>query len=450
MLDKKYKFITCVKYMDFSTWAVNNYFSSLSLMSKYPVIKLEKVIKPRKERIKPFDIDSNTPIVEKIRFSDGSLFFRKEKTPKNDLFKVYEEDLLVSNINFEKGAFAINSFGIILSSTDYQPYEIIYPINKVYFNLLLRSEKFLNIVKKKKPDGMKTRAKYDFIKQFSIPIPPITEQESLVSIYNTNIQLANEYEDKANSLEIQIDKVLFDELGIVFEKYSPTSKKILKIIDFATLETKWEISIYAQEIISAIKKGKYSTESIGSYYNLVTRSWNKKATKAIEFNYIEISSINQEYNIITPTTVPVAKAPSRATQTVKQGDLIIGLTRPYLKKFALITSKENNDVCSSAFQVIEENSKYDLEYLKFVLMSNIGIKQFEILMTGALYPAINQAQLSSMIIPLPPLHIQQKISTKINQMKTEIKEFRKKAQDLRNKAKQDFENEIFSNKTLEE
>ncbi|MBK7854703.1 MAG: hypothetical protein IPJ79_07085 [Bacteroidetes bacterium] len=83
-------------------------------------------------------------------------------------------------------------------------------------------------------------------------------------------------------------------------------------------------------------KSKYPIETIGSTYKIAKRNWDKRNEKAKIFKYIEIGAIDPIEGILEAKELPVAQAPSRATQKIKANDLIIGTTRPYLKKFAIV------------------------------------------------------------------------------------------------------------------
>ena len=100
--------LTPKKFSQFKDWNIDMILFSKDLSSTYSMMKLEKIIVPRKERIKPADIPKKRSIVSKIRFVDGAVFF-KDRVIKNDMNKSYLNDLLVSNINFEKGAFAVTN-----------------------------------------------------------------------------------------------------------------------------------------------------------------------------------------------------------------------------------------------------------------------------------------------------------------------------------------------------
>lgn len=188
----------------------------------------------KKRTYKNKDYKGQFPIVEKIRFSDGKVFFREEKNPKTDLNVSCVNDLLVSNINFEKGAFAINTFETIVTSTDYQSYELLVPIDIDYFNQILRTEKFLLQVKSLKSGGMKTRARYDFLKQFEIPVPPISEQKAIVQKYQDTINEAEKLEKEANFL-LNNSHLYFDSL-LQIEDIKPSFVSGLNFIHYKNID----------------------------------------------------------------------------------------------------------------------------------------------------------------------------------------------------------------------
>ena len=62
-----------------------------------------------------------------------------------------------------------------------------------------------------------------------------------------------------------------------------------------------------------------------------TRVEQRGPTGRGEFTYVDISSIDRETKrIIDPKVLPVTKAPSRAKQVLKSGDVLVSRTRPKL------------------------------------------------------------------------------------------------------------------------
>lgn len=174
--------------------------------------------------------------------------------------------------------------------------------------------------------------------------------------------------------------------------------------------------------------------------DFITRRW-KKNTES--FRYIEMSDIDPIWGIINDTNLSTNNAPSRAAQSIKTGDLIIGTTRPYLKRFAIVSEKYDRCICSSAFQVIKPNEKYNIQYVYYFLQTQLAIIQLETYMTGALYPAISISDLRQISIPLPPLSIQNSIVRFANKKRENIKYYILKSRQKRIEALKSFEAQIF-------
>lgn len=271
------------------------------------------------------------------------------------------------------------------------------------------------------------------------PLPQKSRQEEIVFKYNQAIAEAKVKEAKAEQLENEIEQYLLGELGISPINQRNLIKGMFRTVRFSELD-RWDIYNTDNSFNSSLKKSKFPIVSIGSVFDFITRSWDRSESV---FRYVEIGAVDPLLGIVSTVEIETSKAPSRATQKIKVGDLIIGTTRPYLKKFAIVSDEHDDCVCSSGFQVVASNEETNVEFLYEYLKSSIAVAQFEFFMTGALYPAITTKDLKKILIPLPPIDIQNSIVAHIAEMKAQIKLLKQQAAELRDKALKDFENEIF-------
>jgi restriction endonuclease S subunit len=435
------KVLHFIGFKDLDSWSVKNYLSINIINSVFKLTALEQVIYPRQEKVKKNDYQNDIDLVKKISFNDGKIHLREQKKSGMDMYKVYPNDLLVSKINFHQGALAINNVNKkLLSSTHYQPYIINNNVDKKYLVLLLRSNTFKEYLSFIKSEGIKTETTYNFIKTLKIPLPSLKIQQQLVKNYQDKINLANKQKQLAKQKQQEIEEYLYTELGIQQTVETPKTDNILQFVNFKDLNY-WS---YEQLILNNNFSGKYKNSNFSDICNFKNKRFDKKDYKQDYFNYVDISSIDPLNGICKNKKIPLKNAPSRATQYINTGDLIIATTRPYLKKFAIVGNNFNNNICSSGFSVIEENSnKYNLFYIKEFLQSFYGIEQLKKHMTGGLYPAITIKKLKEIQIPLPPLAIQNKIVTHIENIKNEIKDLNHQAQQNKALALSEFEAEIF-------
>jgi len=127
--------------------------------------------------------------------------------------------------------------------------------------------------------------------------------------------------------------------------------------------------------------------------------------------YIDIDSVENGSGVINTVKELIGKdAPSRARRVVRTDDVIMSEVRPYLKAFALVPKRLNNQICSTGFAVLRSKGTIDPKYLLNVLFSNDVIDQCNRMMVGAQYPALNDSQVKKIQIPLPPLPEQRRIA----------------------------------------
>lgn len=122
-----------------------------------------------------------------------------------------------------------------------------------------------------------------------------------------------------------------------------------------------------------------------------------------EFYYIDISSIDNKNNILlSATKYNGKKAPSRARQIVKSGDILFSTVRTYLKNIAMVPSEYDNQIASTGFCVIRTNS--NLLYSKFMFYKSLSdnfLEPLNQLQRGSSYPAVRDNDVLSQIVCIP-------------------------------------------------
>lgn len=446
-----YKLLKPIYSKEIQLWDYLTYFKETNDVAfNFPVISLSSVIKQRKQFI-TID-DSQTYKRCRVQFFAKGVELRDEvlgseiKTKRQQLCK--KDDFLVAEIDAKNGGYGIvpnHLEGSVVSS-----HYFLYEINQEkllpeYLELYIKTDVFASQVKVVGSTNYAAIRPYHVL-EYTIPLPDdLDTQRYLINQYNQKLTQAQEAEDQADKLEKGIERYLLQELGI--EKPKPVEKKRgLQLVSFKEL-SRWDYGYSTgeeQDIFTVLEKSSYPTVKLGEAYNFINRPWSSKKYPNSTFRYVEIGSVDSFLGITNYTEIETKKAPSRATQIIKENDLIVGLTRPNLKKFTLVNKEYDGYICSSAFQIISPSVNYSLEFLLEFLKSDAGVKQISFFMAGALYPAITSTQLKNLYIPLPPKDIQTQIVNHITSQKEQIKALRTQAEALRKQAKADFENEIFN------
>ena len=358
-------------------------------------------------------------------------------------YRVHVGQFLVSKIDARNGAFGIvpSNLENAIVTHDFPVFNVDKSKLNPEYLLLIATSKHFKKIAQDCSSGTTNRQRID-IKKFlaqKIPLPQKSQQDEIVSKYKQTIAEAEAKESEALKLGNDIEQYLLDKLGICFVNNKNKTNGVLQTVRFSNLN-RWDVYNINNSFIPLFEKSLYPIVNIGNVFDFTTRTWDKREPV---FNYVEIGAVDPLLGIVSSQEIKTSKAPSRATQVIREGDLIIGTTRPYLKKFAIVNDKYDSCVCSSGFQVIVPNTETNVEFLYEYLKSSIAVAQFEFFMTGALYPAITTKDLKKILIPLPPIDIQNKIVAHIAEMKSQIKMLRQQAIDLRDKALKDFEKEIF-------
>lgn len=146
-------------------------------------------------------------------------------------------------------------------------------------------------------------------------------------------------------------------------------------------------------------------------YNFGQKTPNGKLT------YIDVGSINNKLGLIEPTVIEAEEAPSRARKIVKAGTVIYSTIRPYLLNIAVIQEDFYPElIASTAFAVVHPVEGMTSEYLYSYLRSPVFVSYVESVQGGIAYPAINDRQFFSGLLPLPPTDEQHRIVAKVDEL----------------------------------
>ncbi|MFV0501661.1 MAG: restriction endonuclease subunit S [Bacteroidales bacterium] len=372
------------------------------------------------------------------------------------IFDAYEEDGEKINQKYKKmesGWLAYNPYRINVGSIGIKrkehkneyisPAYVVFSckeeINSEFVYLLFRTQKYNEIIRQNTTGSVRQNLTFSNLSNMPLPLfDDFIMQSKLVDSYNKLIKKSEECTQKAEELEKEIERYLLDELGIELNIETENNKR-LSFFRFSDISDRWDLLSIQNTIFDILNKSKYKTVEISKAYDFISRKWDKNETS---FKYIELGAIDPLLGVTETKEIETKKAPSRATQIVKTGDLIIGTTRPYLKKFAIVDEEYDGCTCSSGFQnIISKNN--NLRFLYEYLKTKAGIEQMNYYMTGALYPAITSRDLKRILIPLPSIEKQNEIANHILLLKKEIINLREEVEKNKALAMTQFENEIF-------
>ncbi len=448
--------IEVVWFKDLRRWDVS-YFSGIhSFSSKFKLEYLEKILQPRKEKIKINEYDGVTPIVAKIPFQQSHIEYRKELKTKMDMYAVYQEDLLVSNINFHQGAVAICDKQKVYASTHYQPYIINNEsILSKFLILMLKQKRFQEYVATKKVKGIKTESNFNFIKTLQIPLPPLEIQKEIVQKIQSIQDKIKALQEGEKRLKEEIEAYIYTALGL--KRKEERKKQKIFVVDFKNLE-RWDISYNQNNTICHSKRSeetmqnnrtKYPPSKIGNICfinpNVDFKELIKNDKKVSFLPMRAVSSNGIEYSPKEKNAVE-----SKGFVKFQNGDLLWAKITPCMqnKKSVVVDNLLNgNGFGSTEFFVMRAKNKNeaDIRFILYFLRLDSVINEAKLSFKGSAgQQRVPKSFLENLLIPLPPLEIQQQIIENIESKQKIIEENKNKIKNLQSSIDNKFQEFIFA------
>lgn len=221
------------------------------------------------------------------------------------------------------------------------------------------------------------------LENYPIPVPPLPEQQRIVA--------------KLDEQMATLDRA---------EKALAEQQAAASVLVAATL----------QQIFSGCESKRWRTLPIGDLCQASVSTWDTSAHPQEQKRYIEIAGIDPTSKTIGNTHfVQACTAPSRARNVVHTGDIIIATTRPNLNAVAVVPPDLDNQVCSTGFAVLRPNELIISRWLYWSVRSPDFIRTVSDLVVGAMYPAVTDKQVKSVVIPVPPIPEQECLVARLDQ-----------------------------------
>ena len=186
-----------------------------------------------------------------------------------------------------------------------------------------------------------------------------------------------------------------------------------------------------------------SCERLGDIATFSDETWDPNKHEDVVFRYIEISRVDPETGQASWNDVLVQEAPSRARMRIQAGDIIISLTRPYHGSIAYLGPEFEGCVASTGFAVVRNVAAHvQRDYLWCALRTQLCLDQMLQRSSGGNYPAITEAELRNILIPIPDLKTQMYLAAEALRRHEEADRLRNKAKSVSEEAKQWFGDQI--------
>ena len=405
------------------------------------------------------------PIKKLLEKNKNITIVNKDKTYKRITVKINGNDVVLRNIEkginigtkkqyvVKKGQFIISkidarngAMGIIpnnldgaIVTNDFPTFDIDYNlINPIFLVLITTTKTFINFAQSCS-SGTTNRQRIN-LEQFlniKIPLPPLEEQNRIVSNYNAKIELNKQQEEKVKQLEQEIEDYLFETLGIEQFKKKET-KKGLQFVRFKNVN-RWDIWVnkfvgqsnkYNNTVLKSVVIGK-------PMYGANVKGIKQKS----DVRYIRITDINESGELNNEFVSPEYV---EEKYLLRENDFLIARSGNTVGKTFLFKKKFGKAIFAG--YLVKYNldlSKINPDYLLLFTKSLIFKKWIKANQRISGQPNINGQEFLQSPLILPPLEIQQKIANHTSELKQQIKFLKQQAKKNRKLAIKEFANEIF-------
>jgi type I restriction enzyme S subunit len=139
-----------------------------------------------------------------------------------------------------------------------------------------------------------------------------------------------------------------------------------------------------------------------------------------DFVYVDIGSIDRETKKIAFTKkLSLEKAPSRARQVLKAGDVLVSMTRPNLNAVALVPSHLDGSIGSTGFYVLR-SKLLQPEFLFALVQSKNFVEAMSEMVQGALYPAVRPKDIAAYLFAFESIAQQTCIVEKLEELLSDL------------------------------
>lgn len=406
---------------------------------KWIKVKFSDFLKERKGRYKPSDIAiKDLKRIEKIDFS-GNIFL-SNKPSNTDMILVKDGDLVISGINVEKGAMNIfHGKDDVVATIHYSSYT--YDENVIdleYLKHFLKSKKFRDVLKEQVPGGIKTEIKPKHLLPLEIGIPKrIEDQKNIVK--------------KLEKLNLEVNSVsteIFSQLEVIKNLRQAFLREAIqgKLVSNETSDNKTgadllqEIQAEKEKLIKEqkIKKSKplpsISEDEIpfeipsnwiwcrlGKIFNI--KSGKRIHAKDYQCTGIpflrsgEIGSLGRGEKIKNELFISHQKYEDIKTKfgIPKSGDILIACIGGSIGNTWLVDAREFY-FKDGNLVLIESISFINNMFLLYYLKSSFFWRNTILNATDSSYNALTIVKLNESEFPLPPLEIQLRIVSKLDEV----------------------------------
>lgn len=444
-----YKFLRFTDFKSIFQWDLKRYLNK-SFKSKYSIVALETHI----------DEESIKYAISESGKQYGILGVNNQ----TGIFDAYLEDGAKIKQKYKKmktGWIAYNPYRVNVGSIgikkEEHKYEYISPAYVVFrckssllpdfLFLTMKTPTFNKIINDSTTGSVRQNLSFDTLKELTIPLPSVTEQEALVFAYKEKMQQALELEERTTQIEKEIESYLLTKLGVSQNLPHNTHSGHIQLVKFQNL-AKWSIDNIHNNGKYCFDKSEYPITTINSIIKTIDGG-KTPSTQNLDYwngniNWVSAKDMKELFleNIqdrITETAVSETGLkihPEGSVLCVFRSGILRHSFPICITKSPVTINQDLKVLTIDEAKVIKLFFVYYLKFLQEIVLITSRKK-------GVTVESINLEDFMNIPFVCPSQKVQVEIVTQINSLIEKITQLKQQAEELRKKALEEFEKEIF-------
>ena len=447
-----YKFLDFVSFSELYNWSVQYLNESkIQFNEKYLLVRIGDFLTRNKTAIVIQNDKEYKRATIKIR--NGGIFLRDiqsgDKIGTKKQFLLTKGQFLLSKIDARNGAFGVVpddlDGGIITGN--FWTFDVDYKqINPYYLTLLTTTDSFIEFCEQAS-NGTTNRhyLQEPLFLDIKIPLPPLDKQNELIKHYNDLKFFVEMEKMKIVDLDVKSSNAVIEVLGL--QPYPGLrKKKLLQFSQFKDLYV-WSAEQILYASISPYGQSKYDCKRLSQLALINPKTDLSTLQDDDKLSFIPMEDISNIYGEWHEKKVGT-KSQTKGYTKFQNGDIIWARITPCMQngKSALVDNLVNGKgYGSTEFHVVRLISNEVIpQYIHTLLRHQWVLYDAKKYFTGSAgQQRVPASYLSNLLIPVPPLEVQQKIVDNYNEAIQIIKHGYAKINEYTCNIKTNFETQIF-------
>lgn len=436
-----------VQWRDLENWSANYYFQKINNSSNFQFVCLDNIIKEENNKIKPFENPEKEfgilGVNNKIGIFDNEIMLGKNiKQP----YKIVENNF----ISYNPYRVNVGSIGIKTKEQKFNLISSAYVVfscneNKILPNflfLLFKTNNFNQTIRDNTKGSVRQTLSFDILSSLKIPLPPLNIQEQFVANYQEKMTKIAQLKQEIEHIEEDSKNYLLSMLGLEknISEQQKTKENLLFFKKWSEIKD-WGVESNLLKEFNATSNYPITAIKEMAEINPKTELKNLNSCSFLPMEAVSTDGFilkNEEQNTKN----------SKGFTKFQENDIIWAKITPCMqnKKSAICKNLINGiGFGSTEFYVFRIKENTNLNFLYHFLRNDyfieIAKKNFK---GSAGQQRVPKSFLENFQIPLPPLNIQQEISSHLDELQEQIDKKKEEMAYLEMLAKSEFEQAVFA------